>query len=536
MNRGRDFRLGWVYAWPRTMARPALLVVDPDSSRRRELARGLSGFGYEVVPAVDAQEGRRFAAGLGLAVVVAAMDLPGMNGTGWSAFAGAERTLLLLGGSEEEAGLLPREILFLPTRGLAGEDLVRRVRLVLLGREIGVEPDSGLESLAGDLALFPFLELLRALHRARVSGRVVLDGGEVHLDGGEVVAATAATVATAAGFAPGVRGEKAFCRLARREVGSFQVLPAGPEAPREGKGEIGKDLTALLILAIEDHVHGAPGPELQVRLSTSPAYFATPFTLSERRLLGALADDPTVGHLLDVLPGTDGEILRDLLAFRERGLVVCEEPRLPVAGVTGSAADLMPELARAPGTEVAPIQVLFGEADPGLGLLALFAARLARRGVPAAEISGRLADMGGRLHVLFVVDTIDDLARGGAVGRARAAFGNLLGLKPILGVLAGEVVVVDRVRGGRLAPPRLLELFRERVALDRPVIAGVAHVKAPDWADRLRGLLAGAFDIREILVTEMGPVVGTHAGPGTVGAVLFQPTDEELPLLAPLGE
>jgi len=68
------------------------------------------------------------------------------------------------------------------------------------------------------------------------------------------------------------------------------------------------------------------------------------------------------------------------------------------------------------------------------------------------------------------------------------------------------------------------------------VVVAIAHAKAPVWADRLRELLTGAFDVRELLVTEMGPVVGTHAGPGTVGAVLFQPTAEELPLVAPLGE
>jgi len=153
-----------------------------------------------------------------------------------------------------------------------------------------------------------------------------------------------------------------------------------------------------------------------------------------------------------------------------------------------------------------------------------------------AEIAARLADMRGRLHVLFVVDTLDYLARGGRIGRARAVVGNLLGIKPILGVIDGEVTPVDRVRGGRAAHPRLVELFRERVGGGRPVIAGIAHAKAPVWADRLRELLAGSFEIRELLQTEMGPVVGTHGGPGTVGAALFAPTDEELPLLAPLGE
>jgi fatty acid-binding protein DegV/CheY-like chemotaxis protein len=647
------------------MARPALLVVDPDSSRRRVLARGLSGFGYEVVPAVDAAEGRRFAAGLGPAVVVAAADLPGVLATpgetgDWGGFGpGAGRTLLLVGRSEEEARALPQEILFLADRGLAGDDLVRRVRLVLLGSEIGVEPDARLETLVGDLALVPFLELLRALHQAGFSGLVALEGGEVTLAEGEVVAARVAT-------ASGVFGEKAFCRLARREAGPFHVLPGGgtspapasPTSPALGRQrrEIENDLTALLILAIEDRVHGAPGPEVRVRLSTGPAYFSTPFTLSERRLLAVLTDGPTVGQILDSLPATDGEILRDLLAFSDRGLVAFEEPRTPVSIVTDSAADLPADLARAHGISVVPIHVLFGEedlrdgvdlaprefydrlerggpaprtrppgpeelagayrrlvgrgelislhlseklsqtvvhartaadalAEPGsahaahaahaanigdivsniasiagaaarewgvarsaprvvdsgsvslgLGLLALFAARLARRGVPAAEIGDRLGEIRGRLHVLFVVDTLEYLVRGGKIGRARGTFGNLLGIKPILGVVDGEVVPVDQVRGGRAAHPRLLELFRERVAADLPVIAGVAHAKAPVWADRLRELLTGAFDVRELLVTEMGPVVGTHAGPGTVGAVVFQPTPEELPLLAPLEE
>jgi fatty acid kinase fatty acid binding subunit len=614
------------------MARPALLVVDPDSSRRRELARGLSGFGYEVVPAVDAAEGRRFAAGLGPAVVVAASDLPGLAseiaiaGTGdrvdsaapGDRLAGSGSTLLLLGRSEEEARELPQEVLFLAAQGLAGDDLVRRVRLVLLGSEIGVEPDAHLESLVGDLSLVPLLELLRALSRALVSGRVELAGGEITLERGEVVAAAAGPA----------RGRKALFRLARKEAGPFRVAltPPSLEAPRSARPprEIEEDLTSLLILAIEDLVHGAPGPAIRVSLTTGPAYFATPFSLAERRLLGALVDGATVGQLLDTLPETDGEILRGLLSFHARGLVLFEELRMPVAVVTDSAADLPAELARAHGISVVPIHVLFGTEDfrdgvdlaprqfyerllqgaaprtrppspaevaavyrglagrgelvsvhlserlsetvvharaaadgmagepgepvgctpprvvdgghvsLGLGLLALFAARLARRGLAAAEIADRLAGLRPRLHVLFVVDTLDYLARGGRIGRSRALLGNLLGVKPILGVIDGEVAPVDRVRGGRAAHPRLVELFRERVDARRPVIAGIAHAKAPVWADRLRELLAASFDIRELLITEMGPVVGTHAGPGTVGAVLFQPTDEELPLLAPL--
>jgi len=167
-------------------------------------------------------------------------------------------------------------------------------------------------------------------------------------------------------------------------------------------------------------------------------------------------------------------------------------------------------------------------------MLALFAARMARRGLPAAEIARRIEAMRERVHVLFVVDTLDYLARGGRIGKAQALLGGLLGIKPILGVAGGEVVPVERVRGGRAAHPRLIELFRERVKAGRPVVVGVAHARAPVWADRLRAAIEKSFRVGELVMTEIGPVVGTHAGPGLVGAAMFQPGAEELDLIAPL--
>jgi len=167
-------------------------------------------------------------------------------------------------------------------------------------------------------------------------------------------------------------------------------------------------------------------------------------------------------------------------------------------------------------------------------MLALFAARMARRGVAPDAIVGHLEAMRDRIHVLFVVDTLEYLARGGRIGKARAVVGNLLGIKPILGVVDGEIVAVDRVRGGRAAHPRLVELFKERIDPKRPVIVTVAHAKAPVWADRLRGLIEKSLAVEEVLIAEMGPVVAANAGPGTVGAAVFQPTDEELALIAQL--
>jgi len=176
------------------------------------------------------------------------------------------------------------------------------------------------------------------------------------------------------------------------------------------------------------------------------------------------------------------------------------------------------------------------QVSAGLGLLTLCAARMARRNLPAVEISRRVDDMRPRFHLLFIVDTLEYLARGGRIGKAQALLGGLLGIKPILGLVGGEVTPVDRVRGGKAAQPRVVELFKERVDASRPVMIGVAHAAAPIWADRLRTLLQQSFIVAEIFGSEIGPVVGAHVGPGCVGAVMFQPTDEEAPLVAPLPE
>jgi len=622
------------------MPRPAVLVVDPLASRRRELSRGLTSLGYEVIPAVDEQQGRRFAAELAPAVVVAPLgfDLAGgegaarIGGEGAAAAAGEGaagngrgRMLLLLGEREEEGQDLPQEVAYLATGGLAAGELVRRVHVLLLGREVGVEADSRLESLVGDLSLTPLLELLRALQRSEVSGRLVHAAGEVTLVGGQVVAAAAGAT----------RGLKAFCRLSHLDSGAVRVVPAAADDEaalgRAGQErEIREDMKSLIIRALEDRVHEAPDPRAKVRLEIGPDFFERSFTPHQKEVLAAIPAAGTVGRLVDALPATDGEVLRALGQLVPMGVVEVEEPEAVVRVVTDSTSDLPAELARAHGIHVVPLLVIFGdriyhdgidlgprefyerlEAGPasprtnppprndflklyresaarqdlfsihlseklsqtvvnaravavearpalaalrpaavgrpfaievadsgsislGLGLQALFAARMAQRGLDLAGIRRRIEAMRGRMHVLFVVDTLEYLARGGRIGKARAVVGRVLGVKPILGVADGEVVAVDRVRGGRAAHPRLIELFALRVDPRRPVVVAIGHSKAPIWADRLRALLEERFVAAELMVTEIGPVVGTHAGPGTVGAALFQPTDEELPLIAPL--
>jgi DegV family protein with EDD domain len=186
----------------------------------------------------------------------------------------------------------------------------------------------------------------------------------------------------------------------------------------------------------------------------------------------------------------------------------------------------------ADGTGEPQVRVVDSEANSvGLGMLVVFASRMIERGLGVDEIVRRLEDIRERLHFLFLVDTLEFLRKGGRIGQAQALIGSLLGIKPILGQVGGEVVPLDKVRGGKRAQARLLEILRERVDTGRPVFVATAHASAPQWGGQLKEQLVDTLDIVEMLEGEIGPVVGAHAGPGTVGCIVFEPTDEELELL-----
>ena len=119
------------------------------------------------------------------------------------------------------------------------------MRLLLFGRELGAEPDPGLTSLVGELALLPPLELVRTLGRLGASGSIELDhGAYIEMDAGRVVSASVGAA----------RGAKAFCRLARRRDGPFRVrLGAPPPSVAEDPAAIHSELNPLLIEAIASH-------------------------------------------------------------------------------------------------------------------------------------------------------------------------------------------------------------------------------------------------------------------------------------------
>jgi DegV family protein with EDD domain len=124
--------------------------------------------------------------------------------------------------------------------------------------------------------------------------------------------------------------------------------------------------------------------------------------------------------------------------------------------------------------------------------------------------------------LLFTVDTLEFLAKGGRIGRAKAMAGQLLNIKPILTIADGEVVPVKRVRGNQKAMQEFVREFTGETVDNPGLRVGIAHAHAPERAEALRKMVRAERPHAEIeIVTTLGAVVGTHAGPGTVGFFWF---------------
>jgi len=161
-----------------------------------------------------------------------------------------------------------------------------------------------------------------------------------------------------------------------------------------------------------------------------------------------------------------------------------------------------------------------------VAMLALAVQRRLERGTSDAEVDA-LVERYRRDHgLLFTVDTLDYLARGGRLGRAAALAGSLLSVKPILTIEDGEVVPLRRVRGQQ----RALEEFRAIFAADAPdsatVHVGMAHAAAPERLRALEALVAATRPAAQVdCAVALGAVVGAHAGPGTIGLFWFDDPD-----------
>ena len=186
-----------------------------------------------------------------------------------------------------------------------------------------------------------------------------------------------------------------------------------------------------------------------------------------------------------------------------------------ISGTVESARQAAADaVARHPGRRIEVVDSR--QACGGMGAIALAAAAVAGSGGDVVEVVARAEAMRDHVSIFFAVDTLEFLRRGGRIGAAQAWVGGALKIKPILSLQDGLLHPIERVRTAGRAFERMVEYLQERRDAGATVWM-VQHIRAPDVAERLVERGRQIYGSEPYLVSEIGPVIGTHAGPGLVG-------------------
>jgi DegV family protein with EDD domain len=155
----------------------------------------------------------------------------------------------------------------------------------------------------------------------------------------------------------------------------------------------------------------------------------------------------------------------------------------------------------------------------GCGLLAVAAAKEARKGANLEQITAMLRQTIPRAHLFGLVDTLDYLYKGGRIGKVQALLGTALNVKPIITVKEGEAHPLKRVRTRPKAIEEMCKLAKELLPFRE---VAILHSTTPQEAEKLAERLADLFPLQRIYRSRFGPVMGTYVGPGALGIALIR--------------
>ena len=180
--------------------------------------------------------------------------------------------------------------------------------------------------------------------------------------------------------------------------------------------------------------------------------------------------------------------------------------------------------ARAAAKELSdiPIELVDSKsAAMGLALIVTRAARMAADGLDYQEIAEKARELVPKMRLLFVVDTLEFLHRGGRIGGAQRLVGSVLSIKPILHLVDGKIESFESVRTRKKAVARLMAVVGEESGWGPQMHYGVLDAAAPETADKMYEEIKGHGESAELLRSGISPVIGTHTGPGAVGIAYY---------------
>jgi DegV family protein with EDD domain len=270
------------------------------------------------------------------------------------------------------------------------------------------------------------------------------------------------------------------------------VVDSTADIPSDRARELGIEVVPLTVMfgdqSFRDGVD-LDGPSFYQKLSNSPVMptTSTPppalFEETYRRLIANGATGILSMHISAKLSGT-------FSAARQGAEMVTADTHVPI--------------------EVVDSDTVSG----GFGLPAEMVAREARNGADLAALRERAASLCSRVHVIAVLDTLEFLQRGGRIGRAQAMLGTLLNVKPLIEVRAGQVLPLEKVRTRGKALDRMGQIVSGLGDLEALALVASDSVVADQIAAVAEGFWHGPIER-----FALGPVVGTHAGPGAGGMV-----------------
>jgi DegV family protein with EDD domain len=182
--------------------------------------------------------------------------------------------------------------------------------------------------------------------------------------------------------------------------------------------------------------------------------------------------------------------------------------------LSGTVDSAIQAKAMLPEANIEVFDSLSASMETGWHVLA--AAKAAMRGASLAECKAMAEKAQANSGILFMVDTLEFLHRGGRIGGAQRFLGTALNFKPILEIQDGAIEALERVRTKRKALDRLMELIEERIDGRKPVYLSSIHANAAETAEEVLEQLAARVKPVETAITEVSPAIGTHTGPGAI--------------------
>lgn len=163
-------------------------------------------------------------------------------------------------------------------------------------------------------------------------------------------------------------------------------------------------------------------------------------------------------------------------------------------------------------------------ATMGLGLIVLSAARLVEEGMELNVILQRIEEIIQKTAIYFLLDSLDNLHKGGRIGKASHLFGSLLNIKPVLCLSDGVISAYEKVRGNKdnKALERLIAILAEKIDPDKKLYCTVGYCDNREIADYMVEKLKEKVQCDEFIYLQIGSVVATHIGMGAVGLAFYQ--------------